>query len=256
MSKCIYPAKLLLRNLYRLLATRKSWSDSLLLDKYTRTDLHWWLDSVSQWNALFVVNKQIDTPLITDASKSGWGAWLADSHKQAQGFWTLRIQQQSSNYRELLAVLMGIQSFKADLCNRSIQVLSDNVTTVAMITGMGGSIASLDAIARSIHIVAMEANIKLQAKYLSGTQNWRADLLSRIESSYEWMLHPQLFKMLDRKWGPHDVDRFASIPSTQLKTYNSLFYDPFTSGVDALAQTNWKQMNTYVMLRLRFFREC
>jgi hypothetical protein len=115
-----------------------------------------------------------------------------------------------------------------------------------MINGMGGSIASLDAIARSIHIVAMKANIKLQAKYLSGTQNWRADLLSRIESSYEWMLHPQLFKMLDRKWGPHDVDRFASITSTQLKTYNSLFYDPFTSGVDALAQTNWKQMNNYV----------
>ena len=83
-----------------------------------------------------------------------------------------------------------------------------------MINGMGGSIASLDTKARSIHIVSMEANIKRQAKYLSGTQNWRADLLSRIESSYEWMLHPQLFKMLDRKWVPHDVDRFASIPST------------------------------------------
>lgn len=246
MSKCIFPAKLLLRNLYRLLATRKSWSDSLLLDKYTRTDLHWWLDSVSQWNALFVVNKQIDTQLITDASKSGWGAWLTDSHKEAQGFWTLRIQQQSSNYRELLAVLMGLQSFKDDLRNRSIQVLSDNVTTVAMINGMGGSVASLDTIARSIHIVAMEENIKLQAKYLSGTKNWRADLLSRIESSYEWKLHPKLFQMLDRKWGPHDVDRFASITSTQLPTYNSMFYDPFTSGVDALAQKNWSQMNNYV----------
>ena len=152
----------------------------------------------------------------------------------------------SSNFRELFAVLMGILSFKELLRNKQVQVLSDNVTTVAMISGMGGSSVQLDSVARSIHLEAMEANIGLTAKYLSGIQNWRADFLSRVKSTYEWRLHPKLFQMLDIIWGPHHVDRFASITSTQLPVYNSLYWDPQTAGVDALSQMDWADMNNYV----------
>lgn len=92
----------------------------------------------------------------------------------------------------------------------------------------------------------MEANITLTAKYLSGIQNWQADYLSRIKSTCEWRLHPNLFRMIDNIWGPHNIDRFASITSTQLPVYNSLYWDPETSGVDALAQTDWGIMNNFV----------
>ena len=34
--------------------------------------------------------------------------------------------------------------------------------------------------------------------------------------------------------------------ATQLPRYNSLYYDPFTEGVDALAQRDWTRMNNYV----------
>ena len=246
MCKCIFPAKLLLRNLYRLLSKRKSWSDNLQVDEYTLTDLKWWLESVSNWNALIVVEKKIDAQLITDASKSGWGAWLSDTHLEAQGFWNHRVANKSSNFRELFAVLMGMLSLREHLQNQNIQIMSDNITTVAMINGMGGSVPELDAIARAIYLEAIKANIHLQAKYISGKNNWKADLLSRVQSRYEWKLHPNLFQMLDRMWGPHQIDRFASITSTQLERYNSMYYDPMTFGVDALAQTDWGRMNNYV----------
>ena len=129
---------------------------------------------------------------------------------------------------------------------QQVQVLSDNVTTVAMINGMGGSSVQLDMVARSIQIEAMEANITLSAKYLAGTLNWRADYLSRGRSTYEWRLHPNLFRLIDRIWGPHHIDRFASITSTQIPVYDSLYWDPQTSGVDALSQTNWGTMNNFV----------
>ncbi len=51
MSKCVLPAKLLLRNTYRLLATKTHWAQLLSIDPYTRNDLQWWFDSISNWNA-------------------------------------------------------------------------------------------------------------------------------------------------------------------------------------------------------------
>ena len=104
-----------------------------------------------------------------------------------------------------------------------------------MISGMGGSSIHLDSVARSIYLEAMEANIGLTAKYLSGIQNWRADFLSRVKSTYKWRLHPNFFQMLDNIRGPHHIDRFASITSTKLPVYNFLYWDPKTAGVDALS---------------------
>ena len=63
-------------------------------------------------------------------------------------------------------------------------MFSDNVTTVAMINGMGDTSVQLDIVARAKHIEALEANITLSTKYLAGTLNWRADHLSRVRSTY------------------------------------------------------------------------
>ena len=53
------------------------------------------------------------------------------------------------------------------------------------------------------------------------------------------ILHPNLFKLLDQYWGPHHVDSFASLMTTQLPVYNSWFRDPMLAGADALAQKDW-----------------
>ena len=47
----------------------------------------------------------------------------------------------------------------------------------------------------------------------------------------------------ENMWGPHTMDRFASLSTAQLQTYNSRYLDPWTSGVDALAQTDWSKHN-------------
>ena len=244
MSKCILPAKLLLRNVYRLLKTRLTWRDVLKLDSCTKNDLKWWFESLSQWNGVIVECKPIDCQLVTDASSIAWGAWTGS--QKAQGFWNNRVAYSSSNYRELLAVYMGLMSFRRILRNKHVQILSDNITVVAFVNKFGGASTELDCLARDIHLMAIENKITLQAAYLSGVENWKADQLSRMSSTYEWMLHPNLFQLLDRVWGPHQVDRFASFMTTHLPEYNSMFWDPLTHGVDALAQTDWASKNNYV----------
>ena len=75
-------------------------------------------------------------------------------------------------------------SFKDQLKNQKVQMLSDNATTAAMINGMGGASVQLDIGSRAKHIKALEANITLSTKYLAGTLNWRGDHLSRVRSKY------------------------------------------------------------------------
>ena len=107
----------------------------------------------------------------------------------------------------------------------------------------GGATQSLDTVTRTIFRYTIQHNISITARFLAVRDNTIADKLSR--SKYEWQLHPALFRYLDRVFGPHQVDRFASMASAQLPVYNSLYRDPCTSGVDAFAQ-DWSQVNNYV----------
>ena len=63
---------------------------------------------------------------------------------------------------------------------------------------------------------------------------------------YEWKIHSKLFKMLDRKWGRHTIDRFASLLNHKTPLYNSRFKDPRSYGIDALAQDDWGIHNNWV----------
>ena len=74
-------------------------------------------------------------------------------------------------------------------------------------------------------------NAKIVAIYILGTQNWQADQLSRLNSTYEWLLHPNIFGLIKSYLGPHQIDRFAPMLTSQTPTYNSLYWDPLTSGV-------------------------
>ena len=101
-------------------------------------------------------------------------------------------------------------------------------------------------VALQIHQQAINMNTRILASYISGVENWQADQLSRLKSTYEWKLRPNLFRLLDSYWGPHQIDRFTSMMTAQVPKYNSLYWDPLTCGVNALAQNDWILFNNYV----------
>ena len=54
----------------------------------------------------------------------------------------------------------------------------------------------------------------------------------------DYTIHDDVFQMLDCKWGPHNLDRFACSYNTKVSRYNSRFYQPGTEAVDAFT-LNW-----------------
>lgn len=247
MSKVLLPAKLLLRNIYRLLSTKRSWQDKLTVNYSCKEDLKWWLAALHGWNGRSFKKDPSDLlQMTTDASGKSWGGTIVNSNYKAQGFWDRETHNLSANAKEMLAVLLTLKSFLHMVKNKYVQILTDSVTTCAYINFQGGSIKSLDIIARNIWDLAIRNAIRIQAKHLPGRLNTEADQLSRLPSQYEWHLHPSLFRYIDKVLGPHSIDRFASVLTHQLPRYNSLFWDPETEGVDALHQNDWHTEMNFV----------
>ena len=76
--------------------------------------------------------------------------------------------------------------------------------------------------------------------------NDKADLLSRIVDRDDWSVSDSLFKFLDHVWGPFTIDRFADANNTKLVKFNSKFWSPNTSGVDAFAYS-WREENNWLV---------
>ena len=188
--------------------------------------------------------KSIDLQIETDASSWGWGAVTEDL--QAAERWTRDVSLQHSNFRELLAVYCALLTFKDRIKGKYVQILSDNVTTVAYINHMGGPTKRLSDLMSTIWSFVHSIGVTLTSKHLAGVRNVRVDRLSRIVSPCDWQLSRRVFCHLDSLWGPHTVDRFASSHNTQLQRFNSMYAEPQTEAVDALAQQNWGEEMNFV----------
>jgi len=240
----VTPGKLFLRNAYRLLSTRKSWSEIQILTREVIQEFSWWLDSVDTWNSREICPTSIQAQVITDASHLGWGAVC--NKQVASGDWNKRISFQSSNEREMMAILMALKAFASILSGKRVQILTDNISAMAYVNHMGGPSLALSSLARAIWAEALSNGIWLESAHIAGCQNVEADFWSRSPDKHNWQLHPRLFSYINTIWGPHTIDRFANCQNAQIPCFNSRFWEPMSSGVDALAQTDWNIENNYV----------
>ena len=62
----------------------------------------------------------------------------------------------------------------------------------------------------------------------------------------DWMLNPEVFRMIESKFGPLEVDLslIASLLTAQLPAYFSWRPDPFAMATDAFTQ-DWRPLQSY-----------
>lgn len=93
---------------------------------------------------------------------------------------------------------------------------------------------------------AIDLGLTIKCAHISGVNNQESDYWSRTPDKHNWMLHPQLFRDIDKLWGPHTIDRFASCQNCHLRRFNSRYWEPLSKAVDALSQVNWHLENNFV----------
>ncbi|CAH3044907.1 unnamed protein product, partial [Porites lobata] len=101
-----------------------------------------------------------------------------------------------------------------------VKIFTDN-QSAARIVSVGSSKVHLQSLALSIFRFCFSHGIALEAQWIPRSLNERADLLSRFADKDDWRLNPSVFRLVDAKWGPHTIDRFASYYNAQLPRFNS-----------------------------------
>ena len=241
-AMAVMPTRLRTRSLLRdkidaLHSTHGEWTDTTVtLSATSRRELLWWQQDLQTWNGRSLVRTEPDRAMYSDASNTGWGAVLGD--QTAFGHWSSTEASLHINELELLAVLFGLQSFLPRLRGHSVLLRVDNTVAVAYLNHQGGTHSRrLSEVAQAVWDLALDNGMMLEAQHIPGLENVEADAASRqTPAPHEWCLHPAVFRDLFYRFGPLEIDLFATILNRQLPRYFSWRPDPETSGLDALQQ--------------------
>jgi hypothetical protein len=252
-SPAMPQAAIYLRPAYACLRTRSSWEALVTLTEEACEQLELLFSCLHHWDGCRTVLPPPTLILYTDASKSGWGGWTALVQSpdkvidEASAFFSARLSNRSSNFRELSAVHLSLQALRTQIVGHSILLMTDNITTLTNLNKFGGKSLLLSRLTQKILALLHSLNCHLVARHIPGVINERADWLSRRtdHGDEDWMLNPSVFQILDLRWGPHLVDRFASAANSQLPRFNSRFWDVGSEAVDALSQP-WTHVNNYM----------
>ena len=212
--------------------SRGNFDGTMKLDKESKNEIQWWKSNIM--TSFKEINISLPSIYIcTDASLSGWGCCYCDMNTGGQ--WTPEESKSHINVLELKAILFGIKSFLNDRNYYHIRIRSDSTTAVSYINNLGG-VKSLPChkVAKDIWLWAFERNNHLSAEHLPGSENIQADKASRVfDENTEWQLSPEMFKSISDKFGPFDIDLFASRLNAQCAKYCSWKPDPNASFVDS-----------------------
>ena len=86
---------------------------------------------------------------------------------------------------------------------------------------VGSNKADLQEQTLAIFLISLTHCIHIEPEWIPRKENEVADYLSQIVDYDDWSLDHNTFMELDRAWGPHTIDRFATFYNTQLPCFNS-----------------------------------
>ena len=257
--QAIFPAPLHFRNLQRLknqaMTAHQTYEAMISLDQAAREEVIWWRDHLQAWNGKALFQKPVDLLIETDASRKGWGAYC-------QGISTggprcLDEKRLHINCLELLAGSFAIQTFTKDKVCAHVKLLMDNTAAVAYINKMGGTHSQfLSNLAVQLWEWRLQNNLQISAQHLPGHLNVRADQESRmLLDSSDWKVDPLMFQTIQEKWGPLEVDLFASRLTHQLPKFVSWRPDPLAVHSDAFSM-NWRDIQGYAFPPFALIGRC
>ena len=239
--------RIMTRSLYAVVNTKVSWDSTVVLTKEACSELVFWSQNVGSLNCRcpWLPLCQPAKLVYSDASDYACGSFIHSEGKMFQQNWSPVERNNSSTWRELKAVELALISFAPSLLGKQVAWFTDN-TNVVSIVHSGSKVTELQDLALRIFHVCVSFGISLEMKWIPRDLNSFADHLSRIIDFDDYTINDDVFQILDVRWGPHTIDRFACSYNAKLSRFNSRFYQPGTEAVDAFLQ-NWEFENNWLL---------
>ena len=245
-------AQLKTRFLHFAILARRHWDDLFSMNRFQLAieEVLFWKGNLDSLNSRNVHNSFLpQVVLFSDASGTGFGATTKDCKMQCCHTWDEGEKLESSTWRELKAVQFALFSFASQLEGKTVKVFTDNKGVVA-ICKKGSMKLELHSMAIAIFDICKRHSVNLEIEWIPRSQNEEADLLSREIDYDDWGVSQEFFSFMDNLWGPHSVDRFADHLNFKISNFNSKFWCPGTSQVDAFAM-DWSSENNWLVPPVR-----
>ena len=224
---------------------RESWRKTITLIPWLAKATKQWTDQVWLTEGVPLTPPPHEEVVFTDASTQGWGGH--SGNLTASGRWNASQQSWHINRLELEAVALSMKEFLPRLRGKRVLINTDNTTVACYINRQGGTHSQqLSLSAEALLLWCQKHAISLTAKYVPGSLNVLADVLSRAHMvvSSEWTLTPDVLEPVWRTWFKPQIDLFATKFSKRLELYISPVPDPEAWGVDALS-IRWDNLVGY-----------
>ncbi len=229
--------QLLTRFLHVEVATACSWDSPFLVSLKAQEELHFWSRNLTKLNKnCFFRKSQTQRLLLSDASATGAGALLYDGHSSFISHlqWTEIEATQSSTFRELYGVYFALASFGELVQGRNLKVYTDNLGVCSIIP-KGSMKPVLHDIALKIYEFCLLHRVNLAVEWIPRSLNQQADAASRILDWDDHAVKLEYFEICQSRFGFYSFDRFANQFNAKTQNFNSRFFQPSSSGVDAFA---------------------
>ena len=199
-----------------------------------KLELNWWKKNLKTLSA--PINPGIASVVLkTDASLSGYGAFLVHENVKFGGRWTESEGEFHINYLELLAIFYGLKACCEKFAGSQILIRTDNMTAVSCINKQGSvRTDSCNEVARTIWLWAYNRDIWLSATHIAGVENVEADEASRkFRDEIEWTLNDNDFQNICERFVTPTIDIYATRLNNKVDRFYSWFPDPLAEQIDS-----------------------
>lgn len=200
--------------------------------------LHWWIVNI-ETAYMPISHGPPHRRIETDSSMTGYGGHDVTNDLEISGMWNEHEQGFHINYLELKAAFLCLQALCASDQKQHIQLFLDNTVAIKYLSKMGGRKTLLNSLARDIWLWCVKKGIWLSVFHIPGSQNTRADALSRagkkLKEDMEWSLNQSIFIDIENKMGSCKIDLFASAYNNKLPLYVSYLPDARAYAINAFS---------------------
>ncbi|XP_062618317.1 uncharacterized protein LOC134279921 [Saccostrea cucullata] len=181
----VVPGRAFLRRLINLTKGVSKPHFRIRLNKQARLDLEAWSEFINNFNgkSIFideVLQNSDKFNMYTDAAGSlGYGAVLGK--KWFYGGWEeIHLQEYDITFKELLPIVVAVETWGESLANSSILFYSDNMAVVNIINKISSKDVPVMHLVRRLVLACLRFNILFKAEHIPGKLNILPDLLSRL----------------------------------------------------------------------------
>ena len=235
-------ARMFLRSLHDCLAAKKDWESRVRVSRQAIRDLEWWSILPPEALGRSIYTEPTTRVVESDACGHSWGGTFENQwcHGRFQG----QDRAMHITAKELLAAHLVIESFLPELQGQHVRFMEDNQAVVYVVRSRTSRSPVLMKLLRRLYAMLDLHSITLSIEYVNTLENG-ADAPSRLIDKSDWQLEAEVWATIDKLYGPHSHDRFATPTTALLPSFTTLYRCPGQHHSDAFS-VDWGQDNNFV----------